>query len=205
VLAVSLSDAGAVAAIVAGSIALLAFAFGIGRWLWLRATGAAIRDGILIEAYSPPVCNEFREKGRIELDAVGLSIYLSANVPIRCKVEACTVTIARGEGSANDEYVSSLVSPFEAEVFRGRPLNFLREPIKPGSHTLPITVTVEYRVLYKEMRRGGHYRRYQEQTYQMPMPRSSNPDELETVPFTWRFITPRQDASLRTWRHPFAH
>jgi hypothetical protein len=87
----NLEKAGAVAAIVAAGVAVLAAIYGLGRWAsnWLAA--ADHRDGITVEWCDKPILRMIPDS-QIEMDGVGVTIF-STYPSIRSMVETCALTV----------------------------------------------------------------------------------------------------------------
>jgi hypothetical protein len=147
----ALSNAGSIAAIVAGAIATLLLVWGILRW----AKGADIDHGLHIE----------QPKIRFDVRLADVDLYVGLDVrnglprPLAYRPAVFTLWIGGVEHSIPEADQNDIT------LGPGQPKSWFRDPVQIRQSDLPQTLKLEYRLMYG--RSPGSYRRVISGSYEM--------------------------------------
>jgi hypothetical protein len=145
----TLSDAGSVAAIVAGAIALLLLLWGVGRWMLLASRADDIAHGLHIE--QPKIRFEAMDEG---VDVyVGLDLRNGIARPLSYQTKVFRLTIG--------DRINDLAEAGQSEVLTlgpGAPRAWFRDPIRVRAAEVPGVLRMDYEIVYgsspRKMRRA---------------------------------------------------
>ena len=154
--AVTLNDAGAIAAIVAGSVATILFIFGIGTWLRNRIKATSIVYGLTV---GPAAQVTTVVDTRKMMVPAGVSLTSNKDIPLYYEVQKCHVTV--------DNRTTELGTPHTGELPPRQHEGFSLPPIEVDG-IRPVAGVIAYRVAYRELR-GKRCRRYVEGAFGFPI------------------------------------
>jgi hypothetical protein len=179
----ALSDAGSVAAIVAGTVAVLLLAWGVGRWLLRTYRADDIAHGLHIE----------QPKMRLELQVDGADMYVGLDVrngiarPLTYKARVFRVRLG------GDVHEISERDRRENMLGPGQPRAWFRDPVHIRRIDLPQQLEVEYELAYGSA--PGKMRRAIKGSYRMTLQQAHL--SIGAREGLWEVIRPEADSKLK--------
>jgi hypothetical protein len=191
----TLTDAGSIAAIVAGTVAVALLCWGVGRWFWTRALALDIDHGLhVVDAMRLSDVKVHIGDEALEL-RVGVELRNGASVPLTFLPSRFTVSVAGSEFPLTERGSPIDIAP-------GQQTGWYKDAVKLDFSLLPSKLGLEFEIEYK--RRGGRAIRClsggYELTFHRPAPLQAG--QMSQQPVHATATTPVRDTRIKR-RHAF--
>jgi hypothetical protein len=192
----ALTNAGSIAAIVAGAVATLVLCWGVGRWFWTRALALDIDHGLHVvdvmrlsdvKVHIGDQALEFR---------VGVELRNGSSVPLTFLPSRFTVRAAGSEFPLTERGSPIDIAP-------GQQTGWYKDAVKLDFSLLPTTVGLEFEIEYRR-RDGRSFRCLSggyELTFNRPAPMQAG--QMSQQPTHATATTPVRDTRIKG-RHRFS-